>query len=73
VGSEPECNVAVTDTYISSPVSIPLWEEKMGYRPRAVLLRKPSPSRPRPASRITPRLLAAIATIPARTEGPLLS
>jgi GNAT superfamily N-acetyltransferase len=33
--------VAVCDTHVDSPVSIPFWEERMGYRRRAVILRKP--------------------------------
>jgi GNAT superfamily N-acetyltransferase len=33
--------VAVCDTYIDSPLSIPFWEQRMGYERRAVILRKP--------------------------------
>jgi GNAT superfamily N-acetyltransferase len=33
--------IAICDTHIGSPVSIPFWEERMGYRRRAVILRKP--------------------------------
>ena len=33
--------VAVTDTYHASPLSLPFWTERMGYRPRSVSLRKP--------------------------------
>jgi GNAT superfamily N-acetyltransferase len=33
--------VAVCDTYIDSPLSIPFWEQRMGYKRRAVVLRKP--------------------------------
>jgi GNAT superfamily N-acetyltransferase len=32
--------VAVCDTYIDSPLSIPFWEKRMGYERRAVVLRK---------------------------------
>jgi GNAT superfamily N-acetyltransferase len=32
--------VAVTDTNLSSPLSVPFYEERMGYRRQAVLLRK---------------------------------
>jgi ribosomal protein S18 acetylase RimI-like enzyme len=32
--------VAVCDTYIDSPLSIPFWEERMGYTRRAVIFRK---------------------------------
>jgi GNAT superfamily N-acetyltransferase len=31
---------AVTDTYCDSPVSLPFWQQKMGYTPRSVILRK---------------------------------
>jgi len=33
--------VAICDTYVGSPVSIPFWEERMGYERRTVVLRKP--------------------------------
>jgi GNAT superfamily N-acetyltransferase len=33
--------VAVTDTNLSSPLSVPFYEERMGYRRQAALLRKP--------------------------------
>jgi GNAT superfamily N-acetyltransferase len=33
--------VAVCDTYIDSPLSVPFWEERMGYRRRAIIFRKP--------------------------------
>jgi GNAT superfamily N-acetyltransferase len=32
--------VAVTDTNLSSPLSVPFYGERMGYRRQAVLLRK---------------------------------
>ena len=32
--------LALTDTYVDSPQSVPFWEERMGYRPRALRLRK---------------------------------
>jgi GNAT superfamily N-acetyltransferase len=34
-------SVAVTDTYHASPLSMPFWTERMGYRARSVNLRKP--------------------------------
>lgn len=39
-GREQEAVVAICDTYIDSPLSVPFWEERMGYRRRAVILRK---------------------------------
>jgi GNAT superfamily N-acetyltransferase len=33
--------VAVCDTYIDSPLSVPFWEKGMHYRRRAIVLRKP--------------------------------
>ncbi len=33
--------VAICDTYVDSPLSVPFWEQRMGYRRRAVILRKP--------------------------------
>jgi ribosomal protein S18 acetylase RimI-like enzyme len=33
--------VAVCDTYIDSPLSVPFWEERMGYQRRAIIFRKP--------------------------------
>jgi len=33
--------VAVCDTYIDSPLSVPFWEERMGYSRRAIIFRKP--------------------------------
>ena len=32
---------AICDTYIDSPVSVPFWEERMGYSRRAIIFRKP--------------------------------
>jgi GNAT superfamily N-acetyltransferase len=32
--------VAVCDTYIGSPLSVPFWEERMGYSRQAVIFRK---------------------------------
>jgi GNAT superfamily N-acetyltransferase len=37
---EEGASEAFTDTYYDSPVSRPFWEGTMGYRPRAVILRK---------------------------------
>lgn len=33
--------VAVCDTYIDSPLSVPFWEGRMGYRRRGIIFRKP--------------------------------
>jgi GNAT superfamily N-acetyltransferase len=33
--------VAVCDTYIGSPLSVPFWEERMGYARRSIIFRKP--------------------------------
>ena len=40
-GQANGATVAVTDTYHASPLSMPFWTERMGYRPRSVSLRKP--------------------------------
>jgi len=32
--------VAVCDTYIDSPLSVPFWEKRMGYERRAIVFRK---------------------------------
>jgi GNAT superfamily N-acetyltransferase len=32
--------LALTDTYIDSPQSVPFWEQRMGYKRRAIRLRK---------------------------------
>ena len=40
-GRSQGAGVAVCDTYIDSPLSIPFWEKRMGYTRRAVILRKP--------------------------------
>jgi GNAT superfamily N-acetyltransferase len=32
--------VVLCDTWLNSPVSVPFWEERMGYEPRSVRLRK---------------------------------
>ena len=37
--------VAVCDTYHGSPVSLPFWEERMGYERRSLAFRKPLASR----------------------------
>ena len=39
-GRERGATVAVCDTYVGSPVSIPFWEKRMGYERRAVIFRK---------------------------------
>jgi GNAT superfamily N-acetyltransferase len=33
--------VVICDTYIDSPLSVPFWEERMGYERRALIFRKP--------------------------------
>lgn len=33
--------VAICDTYIDSPLSVPFWEQRMGYTRRAIVFRKP--------------------------------
>ena len=33
--------VAICDTYVDSPLSVPFWERRMGYTRRAVIFRKP--------------------------------
>ncbi len=39
-GRQRGAKVAVCDTYIDSPMSVPFWETRMGYTRRAVVLRK---------------------------------
>jgi len=33
--------VAICDTYVDSPLSVPFWEERMGYSRQAIVFRKP--------------------------------
>jgi GNAT superfamily N-acetyltransferase len=40
-GRERGAVAAVCDTYIGSPISVPFWEERMGYQRRAIIFRKP--------------------------------
>jgi GNAT superfamily N-acetyltransferase len=40
-GRQNGARVAICDTYIDSPLSVPFWEARMGYRRRAIVLRKP--------------------------------
>ena len=40
-GRERDATVALCDTWMDSPVSIPFWERKLGYVRRSVRLRKP--------------------------------
>jgi GNAT superfamily N-acetyltransferase len=40
-GRSKGAQVTVCDTYVDSPLSIPFWEQRMGYERRAVILRKP--------------------------------
>jgi ribosomal protein S18 acetylase RimI-like enzyme len=39
-GRKRGATLAVCETYLESPVAIPFWEERMGYRRRSVRLRK---------------------------------
>jgi GNAT superfamily N-acetyltransferase len=32
--------VAICDTFIDSPLSVPFWERRMGYKRRAIIFRK---------------------------------
>jgi GNAT superfamily N-acetyltransferase len=40
-GRSQGATVAVCDTYIDSPLSVPFWELRMGYTRRAIVFRKP--------------------------------
>jgi GNAT superfamily N-acetyltransferase len=40
-GRERGAVVAVLDTFYDSPVSVPFWERRMGYKRRAIIFRKP--------------------------------
>jgi GNAT superfamily N-acetyltransferase len=40
-GRSQGATVALCDTYIDSPLSVPFWERRMGYTRRAVIFRKP--------------------------------
>lgn len=40
-GRESGAVVALCDTFIDSPVSVPFWEQRMGYQRRAIIFRKP--------------------------------
>ena len=40
-GRSQGATVALCDTYIDSPLSVPFWERRMGYTRRAVVFRKP--------------------------------
>jgi GNAT superfamily N-acetyltransferase len=40
-GRERGATVALLDTFYDSPVSVPFWERRMGYRRRAIIFRKP--------------------------------
>jgi GNAT superfamily N-acetyltransferase len=39
-GRERGATLASTDTYADSPVSVPFWQERMGYRPRSLVMWK---------------------------------
>jgi ribosomal protein S18 acetylase RimI-like enzyme len=39
-GRERGAAVALCDTYIESPLSVPFWERRMGYQGRAIIFRK---------------------------------
>jgi hypothetical protein len=38
-GRERGALVAVCDTFIESPLSVPFWERRMGYKRRAIIFR----------------------------------
>jgi GNAT superfamily N-acetyltransferase len=40
-GRERGAVAAVCDTYIGSPMSVPFWEKRMGYRRRSIVFHKP--------------------------------
>ena len=40
-GREKGALVAICDTYIDSPLSVPFWEHRMSYEMRAIIFRKP--------------------------------
>lgn len=40
MGREQGATLAATDTYVDSPLSVPFWQERMGYRPRSVVMWK---------------------------------
>lgn len=37
-GRQRGATLASTDTYVDSPLSVPFWQERMGYRPRSVVM-----------------------------------
>jgi len=39
-GRSQGATVAICDTYIDSPLSVPFWERRMGYERRAIIFRK---------------------------------
>jgi GNAT superfamily N-acetyltransferase len=39
-GRERGATLAATDTYVDSPLSVPFWQERMGYRPRSLVMWK---------------------------------
>jgi GNAT superfamily N-acetyltransferase len=39
-GRDKGATVAILDTYIHSPVSVPFWQERMHYSPRAIIFQK---------------------------------
>lgn len=39
-GRQQGATLSATDTYVDSPLSIPFWQERMGYRPRSVVMWK---------------------------------
>jgi GNAT superfamily N-acetyltransferase len=40
-GRERGAIVALCDTFTDSPISVPFWEQRMGYKRRAIIFRKP--------------------------------
>jgi len=39
-GRQSGATVSMCDTYVDSPVSVPFWEERVGYERRAIVFRK---------------------------------
>jgi ribosomal protein S18 acetylase RimI-like enzyme len=40
-GRSKGATIAICDTYVESPLSVPFWERRMGYERRAIIFRKP--------------------------------
>ncbi len=39
-GRKRGATLAATDTYVDSPLSVPFWQERMGYQPRSIVMWK---------------------------------